>query len=109
MVRATDRHTSGVYRHGCRDGAAAAQFLSLNDKTIVQAMFDSTRKAGRATLACCSPSIDCSDKRRFFAALHVPPVTLPLEAVRAAVVAEHNARDTTMNRELKPVTFTDLD
>jgi hypothetical protein len=48
MVRATDRHTSGVYRHGCRDGAAAPQFLSLNNKTIVKASvrFDSSQKAG---------------------------------------------------------------
>lgn len=98
MIRATDRHTSGVYRHDCRDSAAAAQFLNLNDKTNVQAIvrFDSLPKAG----AHGSPSTDRGDKRRFFAALHVPPVTLPLEAVRAAVVAEHNARDTTMNREL---------
>jgi hypothetical protein len=35
MVRATDRHISRLYRYGCRDGAAAAaQFLSLNDKTM---------------------------------------------------------------------------
>jgi hypothetical protein len=72
--------------------------------------FDLTRRQkGGAHPLHGSSSTDCSDKRRLFAALHVPPVTLPLEAVRAAVVAEHNARDTTMNRELKPVTFTDLD
>jgi hypothetical protein len=28
-------------------------------------------------------------KRRFFAVLHLPPVTGPREAVRAAIVAEH--------------------
>ena len=28
-------------------------------------------------------------KRRFFAVLHVPPITSPVEAVRAAIVAEH--------------------
>ena len=32
--------------------------------------------------------IEGSDKRRFFAVLHVPPVTSPVEAVRAAIVAE---------------------
>ena len=28
-------------------------------------------------------------KRRFFAVLHIPPITGPVEAVRAAIVAEH--------------------
>jgi hypothetical protein len=32
--------------------------------------------------------IEGSEKRRFFAVLHVPPVSLPVEAVRAAIVAE---------------------
>jgi hypothetical protein len=36
-----------------------------------------------------SSPIEGSDKRRFFAVLHVPPVTSPVEAVRAAIVAEH--------------------
>jgi len=36
-----------------------------------------------------SSSIEGSDKRRFFAVLHLPPVTSPVEAVRAAIVAEH--------------------
>jgi hypothetical protein len=33
-----------------------------------------------------------SDKRRFFAVLHLPPVTSPIEAVRAAIVAEQKAK-----------------
>ena len=36
-----------------------------------------------------SSPIKGSDKRRFFAVLHVPPITSPVEAVRAAIVAEH--------------------
>jgi hypothetical protein len=36
-----------------------------------------------------SSPIEESDKRRFFAVLHQPPVTSPVEAVRAAIVAEH--------------------
>lgn len=36
-----------------------------------------------------SSPIEGSDKRRFFAVLHQPPVTSPVEAVRAAIVAEH--------------------
>ena len=38
-----------------------------------------------------SSPIEGSDKRRFFAVLHQPPVTSPAEAVRAAIVAEHKA------------------
>lgn len=35
-----------------------------------------------------SSPIEGSDKRRFYAVLHEPPVTSPVEAVRAAIVAE---------------------
>lgn len=38
-----------------------------------------------------SSPIEGSDKRRFFVVLHQPPVTSPVEAVRAAIVAEHRA------------------
>ena len=36
-----------------------------------------------------SSPMEGSDKRRFFAVLHLPPITSPVEAVRAAIVAEH--------------------
>lgn len=36
-----------------------------------------------------SSPIEGSDKRRFFAVLHVPPVTSPVDAVRVAIVAEN--------------------
>jgi hypothetical protein len=39
-----------------------------------------------------SSPIEGSDKRRFFAVLHLPQVTSSLEAVRAAIVAEHRER-----------------
>jgi hypothetical protein len=39
-----------------------------------------------------SSPIEGSDKRRFFAVLHLPPVTSPAEAVRAAIVAEQRAK-----------------
>jgi hypothetical protein len=35
-----------------------------------------------------SSPIEGSNKRRFFAVLHLPPITSPVEAVRAAIVAE---------------------
>lgn len=36
-----------------------------------------------------SSPIEGSDKRRFFAVLHQPPITSPAEAVRAAIVEEY--------------------
>ena len=39
-----------------------------------------------------SSPIEGSDKQRFFAMLHQPPITSPVEAVRAAIVAEHKSR-----------------
>jgi hypothetical protein len=39
-----------------------------------------------------SSPIEGSDKRRFFAVLHQPPITSPVEAVRAAIVAEQRAK-----------------
>ena len=39
-----------------------------------------------------SSPIEGGDKRRFFAVLHLPPVTSPVEAVRAAIVQEHRSR-----------------
>ena len=38
-----------------------------------------------------SSPIEGSDKRRFFAVLHQPPITSPAEAVRAAIVAEQRS------------------
>jgi hypothetical protein len=39
-----------------------------------------------------SSPIEGSTKRRFFAVLHIPPITSPLDAVRAAIVAEQRAK-----------------
>lgn len=46
-------------------------------------------KATRA-FAWSSP-IEGSDKRRFFAVLQIPPINTPVDAVRAAIVAEQRA------------------
>ena len=35
-----------------------------------------------------SSEIEGSDKRKFYAVLHAPPVTSPLEAVRASIVSD---------------------
>src|SRR5258707_11507931 len=39
-----------------------------------------------------SSPIEGSTKRRFFAVLHQPPVDSPQAAVRAAIIAEHQAQ-----------------
>jgi hypothetical protein len=49
------------------------------------------KRAAKRAYAWSSP-IEGSDKRRFFAVLHVPPITSPLDAVRAAIVAEQRGR-----------------
>jgi hypothetical protein len=36
--------------------------------------------------------IEGSDKRRFFAVLHIGVIKSPVDAVRAAIVAEHRAQ-----------------
>src|ERR1700690_1335975 len=40
-----------------------------------------------------SSPIEGSDKRRFFAVLHAPPISSPVEAVRAAIVAAQRAKE----------------
>ena len=36
-----------------------------------------------------SSAIEGSDKRKFYAVLHAPPVTSPLEAVRASIIQDY--------------------
>jgi len=81
-------------QHGCT--ATLAQSVPVKEtfggKTVWQGIVHVFRihghpKAQRA-YAWSSP-IEGSDKRRFFAVLHVPPITSPVEAVRAAIVAEN--------------------
>jgi hypothetical protein len=38
-----------------------------------------------------SSPIEGSTKRRFYAVLHLPPISSPADAVRAAIVADHKA------------------
>lgn len=83
-------------QHGCV--ATLAQSLPVkeehNGATVwegVVHVFDleGHRTATRA-YAWSSPTPG-SDKRRFFAVLHLGPITGPVEAVRAAIVAEQKA------------------
>src|ERR1035437_6891396 len=83
-------------QHGCT--ATLAQSVPVKEtfggKTVWEGIVHVFRinghpKASQA-YAWSSP-IEGSDKRRFFAVLHVPPITSPVEAVRAAIVAEQKA------------------
>jgi hypothetical protein len=80
-------------QHGCT--ATLAQSVPVKEtfggKTVWEGVvhvfrIDGHPKAKKA-YAWSSP-IEGSDKRRFFAVLHLPPITSPVEAVRAAIVAE---------------------
>lgn len=52
-------------------------------------VFDIDRNPKATRAYAWSSPIEGSIKRRFFAVLHVPPVASAVEAVRAAIVAEH--------------------
>jgi len=79
--------------HACK--ATLAQSVPVRerhgDATVwegVVHVFDLTGHPKATRAYAWSSPIEGSDKRRFFAVLHVPPVTSPAEAVRAAIIAE---------------------
>jgi len=83
--------------HTCK--TALAQSVPVTerhgDATVwegVVHVFDVTGHPKATRAYAWSSSIEGSDKRRFFAMLHLPPVTSPVEAVRAAIVAESKSR-----------------
>jgi hypothetical protein len=96
-VNAAELKRAVESQHGC-----TAMFVqtvpikeTFSDKTVWEGIVHVFKVYGhpkaRKAYAWSSP-IEGSDKRRFFAVLHVPPVTSPAEAVRAAIVAEHRTR-----------------
>jgi hypothetical protein len=81
-------------QHGC--AAALVQSVPVKEtfggKTVWDGVVHVFKIHGhpKATEAYAwSSPIEGSDKRRFFAVLHLPPITSPVEAVRAAIVQEH--------------------
>ena len=56
------------------------------------AVFDLDENSQSTRAYAWSSPIEGSTKRRFFAVLHIPPVTSAVEAVRAAIVAETRAK-----------------
>lgn len=80
-------------QHGCT--ATLAQSVPVKETFDGKTVWDGVvhvfkinghPKASKA-YAWSSP-IEGSDKRRFFAVLHIPPVTSPVEAVRAGIAQE---------------------
>lgn len=55
-------------------------------------VFDLTDNTTASRAYAWSSPIDGSDKRRFFAVLHVPPIDSPQKAVRAAIVQEYRSK-----------------
>lgn len=84
-------------QHGCK--ATLIQSVPVKDtfegKTVWEGVVHVFKLAGHPktdrAYAWSSPLKE-GDKRRFFTVLYLPPVTSPVEAVRAAIVAEHKAR-----------------
>jgi hypothetical protein len=55
-------------------------------------VFDLTGNKAASRAYAWSAPLEGSDKHRFFAVLHIPPIDSPLAAVRAAIVAEHHSK-----------------
>jgi hypothetical protein len=84
-------------QHGCT--ASLVQAVPVKEtfegKTVWEGIVHVFRIHGHPkanTAYAWSSPIEGSDKRRFFAVLHVPPITSPVEAVRAAIVAEQKTK-----------------
>lgn len=82
--------------HGCsakwlREEPVNERFES---KLVWQGVVNIFEIAGHPEATRCyawSSPIEGSDKRRFFAVLHQPPIESAQDAVRAAIVAEHKS------------------
>jgi hypothetical protein len=84
-------------QHGCT--ATLVQSVPVRERhgeaTVWEGIvhvFDLTGHPKATRAYAWSSPIEGSDKRRFFAVLHLPPVTSPAEAVRAAIVAEQRSK-----------------
>ena len=96
-VNAAELKRAVEAQHGCT--ATLAQSVPVKEtfggKTVWEGIVHVFRIHGhpkaKQAYAWSSP-IKGSDKRRFFAVLHVPPITSPVEAVRAAIVQEHRSQ-----------------
>jgi hypothetical protein len=96
-VSATELKRAVEAQHGCK--ATVFQSVPIKEtfgrNTVWEGVVHIFSLTGHPTAkrayAWSSP-IEGSDKRRFFAVLHQSPVTSPVEAVRAAIVAENREK-----------------
>jgi hypothetical protein len=79
--------------------ATLAQSVPVHEtfegKTVWEGVVHLFELAGHPTATCAyawSSPIERSDKRRFVAVLHTARINSPIEAVRAAIVAEHRGK-----------------
>jgi hypothetical protein len=85
--------------HGCR--ASLAQSVPVSERFNGQPVWEGVvhvfdldgHPTAKRAYAWSSP-VEGSDRRKFFAVLHVPPVMSPVDAVRAAIVSNHRGTKT---------------
>jgi hypothetical protein len=93
-VESRELHKAVESMHDCK--ARLAQSVPVRerhgDATVwegVVHVFDLTGHPKATRAYAWSSPIEGSDKRRFFAVLHMGGIKSPIDAVRAAIVAEH--------------------
>ena len=96
-VNTNDLQTAVERQHHCK--ARLAQSVPIREKFMretvwegVVHVFDLEGHPTASRAYAWSSPIEGSDKRRFFAVLHLGPVTGPVQAVRAAIVAEARSK-----------------
>ena len=80
--------------HGCSASWLESELVQdkFQRKTVWNGIVQVFELSGHPSATRCyawSSPIEGSEKRRFFAVLHQPPVSSALDAVRAAIVQEH--------------------
>jgi hypothetical protein len=83
-------------QHGGRATLAQSEYIKEIYKGVtvwegVVRIFDLTEHPTATRAYAWSSPIEGSEKRRFFAVLHQGAIKSPLDAVRAAIVAEHRS------------------
>ena len=85
----TKLHIKATILRGEED--VAFKLLSFEQETDTIHVFDlEGHPTAKVAYAWSSP-VEGSDRRKFYAVLHVPPVDSPEAAVRAAIVADHRS------------------
>ena len=98
-VEADELRQAVEQMHGCR--ASLREVTPVIERFKGQKAWDGTvhvfALTGHPTATVCyawSSPIDGSERRRFYAVLHSPPVASPLDAVRAAIITDYKSGNT---------------